>query len=75
MAGVTALSWLFAALSLTGTWLNIKKRRVCFIIWACTNGFWTVYDMSIGAYAQAVLFAVYFGLAIYGLREWGREKQ
>ena len=67
---MTMLSWIVAGLSLTGTWLNIKKRRVCFVIWAFTNGFWVIYDLTIGAYAQAALFAVYFGLAIYGLREW-----
>jgi len=70
---MTTLSWIFAALSVTGTWLNIKKRRVCFIIWGFTNGFWFVYDMAIGAYAQSALFAVYFILALRGLWEWSRE--
>ena len=67
--------WIITAVSLIGVWLNIKKKSVCFLIWIFTNGFWAVYDYRIGAKAQAALFAVYFGLAVYGLLEWRREKK
>ena len=63
-------SWIIAALSIVGVILNIKKNKFCFVIWAGTNGFWTAYDYSIGAYAQAALFGVYFTLALWGLWEW-----
>ena len=67
---IAELTWLLAALSLAGVWLNIKKNSSCFIIWLITNASWTIYDFSIGAYAQSALFFIYTILAIYGLYEW-----
>ena len=57
-------------LSLTGVVLNIKKNKLCFVIWTITNATWCLYDLSLHAYAQSALFAVYFILAIWGLIEW-----
>lgn len=67
---ITELTWILAALSLAGVWLNIKKKSTCFMIWCVTNASWTIYDFSINAYAQSALFFVYTVLAIYGLYEW-----
>ena len=64
------MSWMITGLSLFATWLNIKKKRTCFIIWIFTNLFWCCYDGWHGLYAQAILFFIYFGLAIYGVKEW-----
>lgn len=64
------LSWIIAGAALLGTWLNIQKDRRCFVIWCCTNGFWTIYDSWHGLYAQATLFALYFCMAIIGLLRW-----
>ena len=63
-------SILITIASIIGTIANIYKKRWCFIIWLFTNGFWCIYDISIGAYSQAFLFAVYFALAIHGLIKW-----
>lgn len=67
---ITQLTWILAALSLIGVWLNIKKNSACFGIWLVTNASWTIYDFSINAYAQSALFFVYTVLAVYGLYEW-----
>lgn len=64
--------WLVTGASIVGTVLNIKKKRVCFIIWLITNSLWCAYDLWIGAYAQSALFAVYVGLAIWGIISWKR---
>lgn len=64
------MTWLITVLSIVGVVLNIKKRRSSFGVWAVTNAAWCVVDYWHGLYAQAALFAVYFGLALYGLREW-----
>lgn len=69
------MTWCVTGLAILGTYLNIKKKSVCFIIWTFTNGFWMVYDFSKGIYAQSFLFLVYFGLAIYGWIEWERKKK
>ncbi len=62
--------WVTALASLVAVWLNIKKRAVCFAIWAVTNATWTVVDFTHGIYAQAALQLAYLGLSIYGLVKW-----
>lgn len=62
--------WTITALSLVGVLLNIYKRRECFWIWTATNFAWMCYDWHIGAHEQAVLFGVYFLLAVWGLKKW-----
>ena len=66
-------SILITIASIIGTIANIYKKRWCFIIWLFTNGFWCIYDISIGAYSQAILFAVYFMLAIHGSIKWRKD--
>lgn len=70
---MTDLQWIVAAASLIATWLNIRKARVCFVIWIFTNAFWAVADWRAGLPAQALLHAVYFGLAVWGVRAWRAE--
>ena len=67
------MTWLITILSIVGVWLNIKKKKSCFVIWAFTNASWAIYDFVIHAYAQSALFAVYFCLALYGLYEWRKD--
>ncbi len=71
---IEVLTWGLAGLSLVGVVLNIKKKTECFVIWLVTNASWTVYDFSIGAYAQSFLFSIYTVLAVYGLYEWRKKK-
>ena len=63
-------TWLLAIVSLVGTYLNIKKQKICFVIWGFTNALWVLYDTSIEAYAQAALMLCYFVLAVHGFYEW-----
>lgn len=62
-------------LSLLGVILNIKKMRVCFFIWGITNAAWCVIDLIYGIYPQAVLFFVYFILAIWGIVAWRKRAE
>lgn len=62
--------WTLALASLAGVVLNIRRRRECFYVWAVTNAAWTGVDLYHGIWAQSVLQFTYFGLAIWGLREW-----
>ena len=75
-----AVYWIAAIASIIAVWLNIKRRALCFAIWACTNATWTVVDFMHGIHAQAALQLTYFGLSIYGLIKWsprraGRERK
>lgn len=67
------LMWGVTVASLVGTVANIYKRRWCFAVWFFTNCLWTVYDLSIQAWAQAALMAVYTALAVHGWFHWGRK--
>ena len=66
-------SWFISALALVGVVLNIYKVRWCFAVWLCTNCAWMIVDFSAGLYAQAVLFAVYAVLAVWGLVKWAKN--
>ena len=62
--------WIITALSITGIILNIKKHAACYVIWSITNVSWMIYDIRIGAYPQAFMFAVYLCLSVWGLFAW-----
>ena len=66
-------TWILTGLSILGVILNIKKKRICFWIWAFTNAAWMVVDLLMGIYSQAALFAIYFILAIWGILEWKKS--
>lgn len=67
---MTTIYWLTAAASIVAVWLNIRKHRACFSIWAATNATWCYADATHGLLPQAVLQGVYLALSIYGLRQW-----
>jgi nicotinamide riboside transporter PnuC len=71
---MTAFTWIVAILSLIGVVLNVRQDRRCFYLWIVTNSAWTAVDFSRGLYAQAFMFLVYLGLAIWGLYSWKHKR-
>lgn len=71
---ISSLMWGVTVLAIVGVVLNIKKRKECFYVWVFTNSAWMVYDYWMGAMAQAALFAVYVGLAVWGILEWRKPE-
>lgn len=67
------ISWIMTAISITATIANAFQKRWCFIVWLFTNSFWCIYDIWIGSYGQAVMFAVYFVISVIGLRNWKKK--
>lgn len=67
------MMWLLTGLSLIGVVLNIKKKKICFIVWGVTNAIWAVIDFEAGLPAQGMLFIAYFCLSIWGLVAWSKE--
>lgn len=67
---MSILAWAFTVLSLIGVVLNIKRQRSCFYFWAVANVGWIVVNLYYGIYAQAALFAVFFGTSIWGIVAW-----
>ena len=62
--------WLVTIASIIGTIANIQKLPWCFAVWAVTNFTLAIYNSKRREWPQAALFAVYFGLAIWGLAKW-----
>lgn len=64
------LTLVATAIALCGTVLNCKKIMACFCLWAVANAMWFGWDVRSGLWPRAILDAVQFGLAIYGIYEW-----
>lgn len=69
------MTWIVAALSLTATVLNIRRVRVCFLIWALTNSAWAFFDFAYGLPAQGSLMCMYACLAVWGWSAWGARRR
>lgn len=65
-------TWVATTVALIGTVLNCKQIKACFVLWLVTNAMWLAYDLASCLYSRAVLDAVQFALAGYGLWEWGK---
>lgn len=72
---IVILTWICSIISLLGTILNSNMNKYGNFIWIFTNMFWLVYDFSIGAYAQSLLYFIYFLLAIYGFIKWSIKEK
>ncbi len=73
MKGIDLLIWLNTAVAIAGTFLNAKRIRFGFVLWMITNLVFVVNNLYIKSYPQAALFSVYFGLALFGWINWGKE--
>jgi nicotinamide riboside transporter PnuC len=69
------VTWVLVVLSLTGNIFVIKKNVMGQWLWAISNIGWIVFNLSIGAYAQAFLFAVYFGMCVWGILAWSKKAE
>ncbi len=72
---IETLSWILVFLSLTGNVFVIKKNVIGQWLWAIGNAGWVMFDLSIGAYSQAFLFAVYLAMCVWGIIEWSKESK
>lgn len=70
---MTTLTYIVTAAAIVGTAANSFKKRWCFGIWLCTNAFWCVYNILIRSYAQSLLYAFNFAMAVVGLIRWKEE--
>ena len=68
------LSWLAFAVSLIGSYLNIKKIHWCFVLWFLANIFWVVSDIMASLYAQAALNFVFAVVSVWGFFHWKKTK-
>lgn len=65
---------LLVGLSLWGTWLNIQKNVVGWVIWLIANIGWIISFSCRGMYPEAFLYTVFAGLAVWGIIQWSRPE-
>lgn len=70
----TILSWIMSGIALIGSILNSSGNKYGFIFWIVSNLYMSIRFYAIGEYAQALLFAIYFIIAIRGLNVWSKKK-
>lgn len=61
---------LIVILALVGAVLNAAGRWQGFLFWLATNGYWCQYNFRAGEYEQAVIFAAFELLCLWGIWQW-----
>ena len=69
------IAYIVTALSIVGTVANSFQKRWCFVVWAFTNSFWSVFNIINGSYAQAILYAFNLAMAFIGLWKWRKNEK
>jgi len=68
------LTWAITIISIIGTIANIYKSIWGFIFWLIGDIAWMIIDLKAGLISQAVVFAVFGVLAIWGIRQWRNDR-
>jgi nicotinamide mononucleotide transporter len=66
---------LITSLSVVATWMLTRKYLEQWYVWIVANSIAVIVYLAIGMYPTAVLFIVYFVMAIIGVRAWRREAE
>lgn len=64
------LTWLLVIIALIGTVLNVQMARLGFLFWIVSNCGLAIVNARRRQWAQASLFTIYLGLAIWGWLSW-----
>ncbi len=56
-----------------GTWLGIKKNRMCFIVNIICCTYWIGIDVYRNLWSQALFTIPTIALQIYGYYKWGKD--
>lgn len=68
-----SLDTIFELLDKYATWLNIKGRTLCFIIWMICNFYWIIIDLHRHLYAQTFFIIISTLFYIWGFVKWKRD--
>jgi hypothetical protein len=64
------LTYIMAGITLAGSVFNAKKMRIGFLLWSITNFFWIARNITVGEYAQAVVYIANLCISVYGFVKW-----
>jgi len=65
---------LITSMSVVATWMLTRKYLEQWYVWIVANAIAVVVYLVMGMYPTAVLFMVYFGMAIVGVGVWNRNQ-
>lgn len=65
---------LITSLSVVATWMLTRKYLEQWYVWIVANAIAVIVYLVMGMYPTAVLFIVYFIMAIVGVRAWSRNQ-
>ncbi len=65
---------LITSLSVVATWMLTKRYLEQWYIWIVANAIAVILYLVMGLYPTAMLFLVYFGMAIIGVWKWTRDQ-
>ncbi len=68
------MNWFVVLIALAGVVLNVRKQWQGFLLWLVSNAYWCIHNTTIGEYPQAVLYAAFWLLAVYGIYCWRLKK-
>lgn len=68
-------TWILVVMGVVGVVLNNHKNKWCFAVWGVNSVAWCIIDWYHGIYSQAVLFFIYFLLAVHGWWKWTRDER
>lgn len=69
------IDWIIVPIALTGAALNIFKRREGFLFWIVSNWYWLGKNLYAGDWPQAIIFAMFLALSLYGLAIWTKPEK
>ena len=70
-----ALAVIMTGIALAGTLMNAERNKWGFACWLISNMYMCINFFILGAYAESVLFFVYFLLAIRGVFVWTKKEK
>lgn len=68
-------TWIIAIIAITGTFLNIKKKVLCFYLWAVVEIICFLLDVKNGQFGRTFLDVFSFCMNIYGIVVWTKESR
>lgn len=68
-------TWILVGMSIVGNIFVNKKNVIGQWLWVFANIGWMFYDISVGSYSQASLFAIYFFMSLWGVYSWMKDEK
>lgn len=63
----------FTVLGKLGRWMNVKGKRICFVMWAVCLVYWMARNWGMDLWVQTGGCLVSFCLHVYGYYNWSKK--